>query len=219
MFVTTKEQRTRVGLLTRRSAFALISLAFSSRTPNYRAFSVVDLSISYPMQDETISTSSLILAAVVGPAVIILLVCLVLVPTIRADSFTRPRALQLKLWEWNTGWMGLALSLATSTLVVAGMKNVFGRPRPDMLSRCVPNLANIAAHTVGGYHISGSSDNWVLVNQTLCQQTDLSILNDGFRSFPSGHAASKVSEHYGEMRLTLSSFLVRSSLFNIVPRL
>jgi len=170
----------------------LISLAFTNRTPNYRAFSVVDLGISYPVRHETVSVLALIMASVVGPAVVILLVCAIFVPSLTAKGFSRSQTIRHKLWEWNTGWMGLALSLATAILITSGMKNIFGKPRPDMLSRCNPDIANIAAHTIGGYPTS-STDHWVLVDTSICRQTDLSILNDGFRSFPSGHASSMFS--------------------------
>jgi len=176
-------------MLTFHSVFGLVSLAFTNQTPNYRAFSVVDLGISYPIRHETVSVSTLVVASVLVPAVVILLVCIVFVPSLTAKGFSRSQIIRHKLWEWNTGWMGLALSLATAILVTSGMKNIFGKPRPDMLSRCNPDLTRLAEFTIGGFPIS-PSDHWVLVNQTICQQTDLSILNDGFRSFPSGHASS-----------------------------
>ena len=84
--------------------------------------------------------------------------------------------------------MGLGLSLATAFFFTQGMKNLSGKPRPDLLARCKPDLSNIAAHVVGSY-ASGFSPEWVLVSSSICQQTDKALLDDGFRSFPSGHSS------------------------------
>ena len=70
----------------------------------------------------------------------------------------------------------------------AGMKNLFGKPRPDLLDRCKPDLANVAAHVVGGFG-QDISERWTLVSASICTQTDQSVLKDGFRSFPSGHSS------------------------------
>lgn len=88
--------------------------------------------------------------------------------------------------------MGLALSLATAFLVTQGMKNLFGKPRPDLLSRCQPDLsrgaiAKAAVNPVGEIF----NENWVLVTSAICTQTDADLLKDGFKSFPSGHASCK----------------------------
>lgn len=103
---------------------------------------------------------------------------------------SRSSILRWKLWEWNVGWLGLAMTHAISQLVVQGTKNIAGKPRPDLLARCVPDLSDVAAHRVGGFG-TDISDKWILVSQTICTQTDKSVLDDGFRSFPSGHAASE----------------------------
>jgi membrane-associated phospholipid phosphatase len=92
-----------------------------------------------------------------------------------------------KLWEWHTGWLGLALSLASAFLITNGMKNLFGKPRPDLISRCQPDLANIAKYTLKGF--TSPIADFHVVYAGICQQTDKSLLDDGFRSFPSGHAS------------------------------
>ena len=84
--------------------------------------------------------------------------------------------------------MGLGLSLALAFFATQGMKNLFGKPRPDLLARCQPNLSTIASNSIGNYS-SGFNPEWVLVDYTICQQTDKSLLDDGFRSFPSGHSS------------------------------
>jgi membrane-associated phospholipid phosphatase len=86
------------------------------------------------------------------------------------------------------GWMGLALSVAMAFFFTQGLKNLFGKPRPDLLARCQPDMNNIAQHAVSSYAAAFSPE-WVLVSSSICQQTDKALLDDGFRSFPSGHSS------------------------------
>lgn len=81
-------------------------------------------------------------------------------------------------------------------LTLVTVKNLIGKPRPDMLARCIPDLTNISQHAVGGFGDAlGDFGNagWMLVDQKICTQTNQSHLKDGFRSFPSGHSSSKQS--------------------------
>lgn len=86
--------------------------------------------------------------------------------------------------------MGLAFALAGSFMVTEGLKDLYGKPRPDLLSRCNPDLSDISAHAVSGLgqELSGAP---VMVSWTICQNRSRSLLNDGFVSFPSGHASCK----------------------------
>jgi membrane-associated phospholipid phosphatase len=127
--------------------------------------------------------------ALVIPAFVTFLVCLIFVPGPTAARGT-PRSLvwRRKFWEWNTAGMGLALSLATSFMITQGMKLLFGKPRPDLLSRCQPDLNRISDFTVNPI-AKDYNQYWVLVTSAICQNTDQDILQDGFKSFPSGHAS------------------------------
>jgi membrane-associated phospholipid phosphatase len=58
----------------------------------------------------------------------------------------------------------------------------------NMLAHCLPDLNRIAEYYVGGYG-QPISDRWVLVDYHICTQTDLEFMDDGFRSFPSGHSS------------------------------
>jgi membrane-associated phospholipid phosphatase len=174
--------------------FAIIVLAaigagLSRVSPQHRAFSLVDLTISFPYVLETISTLTLALVALVGPAVIIAVVTLVFVPGPRfSRSINRSQLIRLKLWELEKGLAGLCLSVAVAFFVTQGTKNLFGKPRPDLLARCNPDYANIAAHAVSNY-AAAFNERWVLVTSSICQQKDKRLLDDGFRSFPSGHSS------------------------------
>jgi membrane-associated phospholipid phosphatase len=85
--------------------------------------------------------------------------------------------------------MGLGLSLGLTFVFIQGMKNAIGKPRPDLLDRCKPDAANYRKYIVADYAaVAGFNPQWVLVSDAICTTTDDALLNDGFRSFPSGHA-------------------------------
>lgn len=171
-------------------AAAVVGGLLSRITPNKRPFNLANPEISYPfVTKEKISTALLIVCGLVIPGVVILFVSLVLVPGPTVPKSV-PKSLiwRRKLWEWHMGWLGLALSLTSAFLITNGMKNLFGKPRPDLISRCVPDMQNVAAHL---YHGFGNDQNPImqLVSAGICTQTDKSILDDGFRSYPSGHSS------------------------------
>jgi membrane-associated phospholipid phosphatase len=162
---------------------------FNYVKPYHRPFSLLDLSISFPIEDEIFPVSLLVIICGLAPAVLIALIVLIFVPGPRFNRSTpRAQVLRLKLWEWEKGWAGFCLSLAIGFFITQGMKNLFGKPRPNLLARCKPNLTDIAAHVVGGYG-QDISARWTLVSSTICTQTDMRLLDDGFRSFPSGHSS------------------------------
>jgi len=168
---------------------AAIGAAFSVTDPNKRAFSLTDPSISYPYTNETVSSAVLLIVSLVAPAAIILLLVLLIIPSPKGFSGS-PRALvwRYKAWEWNAGWMGLGVSLAGVYMVTQGLKDLMGKPRPDLLARCNPDLSKIAVFAVGGLgrQMTGAPN---LVTWQICQNQSKQLTNDGFSSFPSGHAS------------------------------
>lgn len=64
--------------------------------------------------------------------------------------------------------------LFITTFLTDIVKNAVGRPRPDLLDRC-----QAKAGTPGD----------ILVDYTVCTQKNRHRLDDGFRSFPSGHSS------------------------------
>jgi membrane-associated phospholipid phosphatase len=180
------------GLILLSRATVVVGAFLSRITPNKRPFSPVDASISYPfVHKEKISTAVLFVSSVVGPGIVIFLVCLFFIPGPTAkEGSSRWRLWQRKAWELNTGWLGLGLSCAAAFLLTNGSKNVFGKPRPDLLSRCNPDLAKISSYAVGGFG-DKVQEGIVLVSAAICKNADKSQLNDGFRSFPSGHSSRK----------------------------
>src|SRR6185369_12749080 len=70
--------------------------------------------------------------------------------------------------------LGLAIALILSSTLTDLVKNMVGRPRPDLISRCRP--------------APGTPEN-KLVTFEVCTETDHHTLHDGWRSFPSGHSS------------------------------
>ncbi|KAF8959086.1 phosphatidic acid phosphatase type 2/haloperoxidase [Flammula alnicola] len=79
----------------------------------------------------------------------------------------------IRSW-WDLHNMILALSLTGAMTQI--VKITVGRPRPDLIDRCQPP-AGLTDPTFG------------LTSWTVCTQTDFAIMNDGFRSFFSGHSS------------------------------
>ena len=157
--------------------------------PFKRPFSLLDLDIAFPYIPESISAVDAVWIVAIAPTVIIGVVVLIFVPGpafVRANN--KSQIFRLKLWELERGVAGLAMSIALTFFIVQGMKNLFGKPRPNLLARCQPDLDNIASHVVGGFG-KDISARWTLVTDSICTQTDRVILDDGFRSFPSGHSS------------------------------
>ncbi|KAL8723566.1 MAG: hypothetical protein Q9225_000201 [Loekoesia sp. 1 TL-2023] len=111
---------------------------------------MTDRSISYPLEPETITTTTLVLAALIAPAGIIFIGSLFIGAGPGRQTSSRYASLRRKLWEWNTGWMGLALSFAVAFVITNGAKEVLGKPRPDLLARCNPDLSRRVNAVAGG---------------------------------------------------------------------
>ncbi|KAL8824008.1 MAG: hypothetical protein Q9191_005370 [Dirinaria sp. TL-2023a] len=172
------------AVLTRIRAIAAVAGGVSKVHPNHRPFSLVDPDISFPyVEHQKVSMGVDFVVALVAPAILIALIALIFIPGIsQSKQMSRSQTWRLKLWEWNVGWMGLALSCAVTALFVESLKNLVGKPRPDLISRCDPDLANASNFVLAG--VNDRISEGTLVSWTICRQTDLAILNDGFESFP-----------------------------------
>ncbi|GAB1216066.1 hypothetical protein ATERTT37_005271 [Aspergillus terreus] len=131
--------------------------------------------------------------SLIAPAVIIVAVAFVFIPGSAAsealgEAPSRSVLWRYKIWEWNAGWLGLGLSMAGVFMATQGLKDLYGKPRPDLLARCNPDLSQIAAHTVGGLG-SKLTDAATLVSWEICQNKSDDLKVDGFSSFPSGHSS------------------------------
>lgn len=206
-------------------AVGVVGYILGHITPNKRPFALDDRNISYVFrspppaidvraaeadvspffhsrfpyaEQETVPVWLAVVISVMCPIVIIAVICLVFVPGSTVPRGT-PKSLiwQRKLWELHQGWLGLALSVMAAWIITNGMKNLFGKPRPDLLDRCQPDMENLKDYIIGGLlrlnssltpgHILGPG---TLVSPNICTNPDKAVLDDGFRSYPSGHSSS-----------------------------
>lgn len=185
--------------------------ALSFISPNMRPFALNNIAISYPfVEKEKVPAFSLFIIGGIGPLVIIAAMCLFLVPGPTVPKST-PKSLiwRRKLWELHTGWLGLGLAIASAFLITQGMKNLFGKPRPDLLSRCQPDLENKANYVLGGFE--SVAPEFLVYSAAICKQTDKHKLDDGFRSFPSGHSS------FSSSGLIYLSLFIASKLAITIP--
>lgn len=154
------------------------------------AFSIDDPAISYPLAADTVSITIVGIVACGIPAVVILALAL-LIPSSSVGALGKLGSNDIwnrRLWEWHAGWLGLGLSLAGAFFITSGLKDIVGKPRPDLLARCDPDLANLAAHLVSGLGLKETSAP-ILVDTSICQNPNSSVIKDGFAAFPSGHSS------------------------------
>lgn len=84
--------------------------------------------------------------------------------------------------------MGLGVAYAATYATTEGLKLMYGKPRPDLLSRCDPDLSDIQKHMVGG--LKGDEFGTAFVTWSICRNKSEMLARDGFVSFPSGHSSS-----------------------------
>ncbi|KAL2269865.1 hypothetical protein VTJ83DRAFT_2049 [Remersonia thermophila] len=176
--------------------FGVIGYILGKIAPNKRPFSLDDRNIAFPYTvNETVPVWLLIIVGILVPIVIIAVICLIFVPGATVPPGT-PKSLiwRRKLWELHTGLLGLGLAVIAAWFITNTMKNLFGKPRPDLLSRCQPDLENLEKYIIGGLKgLQGATVAGQLVSPEICKNKDDHMLNDGFRSYPSGHSSSSAA--------------------------
>ncbi|TFL07365.1 PAP2-domain-containing protein [Pterulicium gracile] len=127
-----------------------------------REFSVEDQAISHPYAvHERVPNFALYMVCLVAPFILQ-----------AAVNYWTVRS----FWDSHNSSLGLVLALALTGSITQVTKVTVGRPRPDLLDRCQPP--------------PGLSDpEYKLFDSSICTQTNLRIMRDGFRSFPSGHSS------------------------------
>jgi diacylglycerol diphosphate phosphatase/phosphatidate phosphatase len=128
--------------------------------PFHRMFFINNINIMYPHAlVERVPVSWNILYAVGAP--LVTLVAWLLVS-------------KASLHKFHVTILGLLVSVALSCFITDVIKNAVGRPRPDLISRCKP---------------APGTPKDQLVTIAVCTETDSHTLQDGWRSFPSGHSS------------------------------
>ncbi|WWC91455.1 uncharacterized protein L201_006401 [Kwoniella dendrophila CBS 6074] len=127
-----------------------------------RLFDITDTSLAHPHADpERVPVWLLAVLCGIVPAVIIIITA----------------AIRRSFWDAQSALLGLILGLGLVATFTNIVKITVGRPRPDLFARCIlpENLTENPLHG--------------LTSWTVCTQPDDSVLQEGFRSFPSGHSS------------------------------
>ncbi|KAL4924194.1 phosphatase PAP2 family protein [Aspergillus undulatus] len=129
-------------------------------TPFHRMFALDNQAIQYPFATvERVPVLWSIFYAGVIPLLILLIWAAILRPS--------PHKVQVTI-------LGFLTALMLTSLLTDIIKNAVGRPRPDLISRCQPRKGTPQS---------------MLVMWTVCTQPNEHILQEGWRSFPSGHSS------------------------------
>ncbi|KIM31039.1 hypothetical protein M408DRAFT_327933 [Serendipita vermifera MAFF 305830] len=128
-----------------------------------REFDLTDTSIQHSFTaHERVPNLYLLIYVVAAPLVILPIINII---TIRS------------WWDWHNSVLGLILSLSLTGAVSQVVKVLVGRPRPDLIARCLPAPGSANGPVFG------------LVTSAICTQKDVFTMRDGFRSFPSAHSS------------------------------
>ena len=155
----------------------------------HRPFSLTDISLAYPNKPDIVPISVLVAVAFIAPACIIFILCILTGLPLARFVVRQIPTWRATIWDIHAGWLGLVVALATALVLTSGLKDMVGKPRPDLLSRCNADLSAIPNFIVGGFGNSLNSEAESLVTSGICQQTDKHLLDDGFAAFPSGHSS------------------------------
>ncbi|KAF2022065.1 PAP2-domain-containing protein [Aaosphaeria arxii CBS 175.79] len=159
--------------------------------PFYQPFSLDNYTLWYPYADpERIPVFQLCLICVAAPAAIIAFYTLVIdglfshqTPMPAGAHGLRKLSgryrLKDRLWELNCGILGLGVAVGAAFTITGALKNAIGKPRPDLIHRCNLNMDMVKAIA-----------DRTLATVKFCQEEDKAKLNDGFKSFPSGHSST-----------------------------
>lgn len=181
----------------------LLNVIVASFKPFERQFYINDLSISHPFaKRETVNSYELMTYSSIVPLFVISLYCIIF-------RFKKNENRYYLLW---VSLIGLLLSLNITALVTNYLKNWFGRPRPDFISRCIPK--------------EGTPKDVLVLAKDVCTTDNLSRLYDGFRSCPSGHSSESFSGLgylfyflQGQLRVDLPQNGIYRKLLSFLPLL
>ncbi|KAF8416849.1 PAP2 superfamily-domain-containing protein [Tirmania nivea] len=172
--------------------------------------------LSYPHGSSTVPYAVVMIVSLAVPFLLILFLMVFVVrlplPNYGGANISKAPTYRPRLRLANTYILGLLLSLALTLFATNLLKNVIGKQRPDFWGRCggvIQDMEIISKYTLPDYGLSGTSDEsgTRMVTWEVCQnyysdvivkpttggsglkQVSRGALQDGWRSFPSGHAS------------------------------
>ncbi|KAH8550941.1 phosphatidic acid phosphatase type 2/haloperoxidase [Umbelopsis sp. PMI_123] len=141
--------------------FLIIFLAIDFVPPFHQEFYLDDWSIRYPYSvKERVSFTALLLISILAPLVIIVLIA---------------GLIRRSFHDVHHGLLGLFFALTFTLMFTDVLKITIGEPRPDMLARCQPSNTTSPPES--------------LLSIAICNGVANIDLQDGFKSFPSGHSS------------------------------
>jgi len=192
---------------------AIITVPINLISPFERQFSIEDETISHPYkEEESFSIFGLIILVIGIPILIMTLyhIC----------------HRELK-YSFHQALMGYFVSIILAILVTSIMKVSVGRYRPDFISRCNVNVTKVEEE-YKLYNISKQINFGPrnLYNTTICSNTNKFVINEGRKSFPSGHTSFAFSSLTftslflaGKLHLYDGNYIFWKLLVVIVPNL
>jgi len=132
-------------------------------SPIARAFKLDDPSLDYPMLPDTVNYTVLVAASIATNFIVFIVAQIVVRSTL----------------DLHYAIFGMVQAFAVVLLITEVVKVIAGRFRPDWYARCMPDPLSLEAAYNGHYNVT-----------VICQQTDISILDDGRQSFFSGHTST-----------------------------
>lgn len=182
--------------------FALIWGA--TKTPRETDFSYADISIMHRYVPENKTYAPvwyLLIMIVLIPLIMIVVSCL---------WFLRDRNKKRLLWDIHSAVLGSFGAISSQLLLVVIIKNIAGISRPDLLNRCIPDLSNVS-----------QIDS--MITRNYCLQSNIPLLNEGFRSFPSGHSSTIYASQtflalflFGKVQFTCRKYFTWKLVISII---
>lgn len=170
-FLSKFQERVRENILLWSTVISLFVLAFYMEkisTPAKRPFSIDDPNISYPFTEIERYPENLMF--------LLCLVCPILVTSI----FIFADQINNKFHRFYKTATSFAFAIVLTGFLTAFLKIRFAKLRPDFISRCGVDIDMIKLN----------NDNNVLYDERICTAPlGKTILNDGYKSCPSGHSS------------------------------
>jgi membrane-associated phospholipid phosphatase len=160
-------------------------------------FSALDSSISQPYHDDTVSITTVVLVGILLPLLSFIAHAIYL-------GVKRPAARSAAI-AYAYEWAWLLLLVWLSEVIITEMIKVLSqRYRPDFVARCFYN-ANM---TIPDALLVNNPR--MMLSTSQCTNTDSNMLDDGRKSFPSGHTSAAFAS------MTVQSLFVINALVRIV---
>lgn len=194
------------------SILLIISVVWgASAVPHKTEFSIVDISImySYIPENETYAPVWYLLTMIiVMPLVIFALFDLWYLMKSKKN-------MKIVLWDFHMAILGSYGSCAAQLLLVVIIKNIAGVARPDFLSRCKPDYRDLDLNLENPLN--------AIYTDLICQEPSVLLINEGYRSFPSGHSSTVFSSQtflglymIGKLRIIGNSYFSWKLVFAIL---